>query len=153
VFRCQNDARVFVPSIHSGVRRNCAVIRLSSVCDHCRSLIFSCVSMMFQIRHRSIRVTQNLIFNVHMSVHRKYISKVQPTKCNVFSIYLFLHVSGGFCAHHQDHKTVHTASGIVKPILLPTAIVDEMERSSISSTIAAGSSIGLTIPDAVCTVL
>jgi hypothetical protein len=33
------------------------------------------------------------------------------------------------------------------------ATVDEMERGSISSTIAAGSSIGLTIPDAVCTVL
>jgi len=32
------------------------------------------------------------------------------------------------------------------------AIVDEMECSSISSTITAGSSIGLTIPDAVCTV-
>jgi len=30
------------------------------------------------------------IFDVHMSVHRKYISKVQPTRCNVFSIYLFL---------------------------------------------------------------
>ena len=32
------------------------------------------------------------------------------------------------------------------------AIVDEMELRSISSTIAAVSSIGLTIPDAVCTV-
>jgi len=31
--------------------------------------------------------------------------------------------------------------------------VDEMKLCSISSTIAAGSSIGLTIPDAVCTVL
>jgi hypothetical protein len=29
-------------------------------------------------------------FDVHMSLHRKYISKVQPTRCNVFSIYLFL---------------------------------------------------------------
>jgi len=32
-------------------------------------------------------------------------------------IYLFLqrslHVSGGFSAHHQEHITVHTASGIV----------------------------------------
>jgi hypothetical protein len=45
-------------------------------------------------------------------------------------------------------------SGIVKPILLSPAIVDEMdEMSSISSTITAGSSIGLTIPDAVRTVL
>jgi hypothetical protein len=39
-------------------------------------------------------------------------------------------VSGGSSAHHQEHKTVHTASGIVKPILLPAAIVDEMERST-----------------------
>jgi hypothetical protein len=30
--------------------------------------------------------------------------------------------------HHQEHKTVHTVSGIVKPILLPVAIVDEMEK-------------------------
>jgi hypothetical protein len=35
-------------------------------------------------------------------------------------------VSGGFSAHHQEHKTVHTASGIVKPILLPAATVGEM---------------------------
>jgi len=49
---------------------------------------------------------------------------------------------------------LHRAAGIVKPILLPAAIVDEMDRaSSISSTIAAGSSIGLTIPDAICTAL
>jgi len=25
--------------------------------------------------------------DVHMSVHRKYVSKVQPTGCNIFSIY------------------------------------------------------------------
>jgi len=48
------------------------------------------------------------------------------------SIYLFLyiavHVSGGSPAHHQEHKTLHTASGIVKTMLLPAAIVDGMER-------------------------
>jgi len=92
------------------------------------------------------------MWNTHWNI-----SKVQPTRCNVFSIYLFLwialHVSGGSSAHHQEHKTVHTASGIVKPILLLATIMDEMERSSISSTIVASSSIGLTIPDAVCTVL
>jgi hypothetical protein len=38
-----------------------------------------------------------------------------------------LHVSGGSSAHHQEHKTVHTASGIVKPILLLAAIADEMK--------------------------
>jgi hypothetical protein len=29
-----------------------------------------------------------------------------------------LHVSGGFSAHHQELKTVHTASGICKACLL-----------------------------------
>jgi hypothetical protein len=36
-----------------------------------------------------------------------------------------VHVYGGFSAHHQEHIAVHTASGIVKPILLTAAIVDE----------------------------
>jgi hypothetical protein len=64
-----------------------------------------------------------------------------------------LHVSGGSSAHHQEQKTVHTPSDIVKQILLLAAIVDEMELLSISSAIAAGSSIGLTISDGVCTVM
>ena len=32
--------------------------------------------------------------------------------------------------YHQEHKTVHTALGIVKPLLLRAVIVDEMELSS-----------------------
>jgi len=36
-------------------------------------------------------------------------------------------MSGCSSARHQEHKTVHTASGIVKTILLSAAIVDEME--------------------------
>jgi hypothetical protein len=43
-------------------------------------------------------------------------------------------------------------SGIVKAILLSAVIMDDME-SSISFMIAAGSSIGLAIPEAVCKVL
>jgi hypothetical protein len=84
--------------------------------------------------------SQTLKFDVHMSVHRKYISKVQPTRCNAFSIYYFLqialHVSSS--AHHQKHKTAHTASGIVKPIKLPAAIVDEMERSFVLLMMGGG---------------
>jgi hypothetical protein len=38
-----------------------------------------------------------------------------------------LDVSGGFSAHHQEHITVHTASGIFKPILLLAATVEEMK--------------------------
>ena len=71
---------------------------------------------------------------------------------DLFNSIIFLHVAGGSFAHHQEHKTVHTASGIVKPTLLPAAIVDGMELRSIPSMIAASSSIGLTIPDAVCSV-
>jgi len=44
-----------------------------------------------------------------------------------------VYVSGAFSAHHQEHIAVHTALGIVKPILLLAAT---------SSTVAAGSSIG-----------
>jgi len=36
-------------------------------------------------------------------------------------------ISGVSSAHHQEHKPVHTASGIIKSIRLPAAIVDEME--------------------------
>ena len=38
-----------------------------------------------------------------------------PTRCNIH-LFIFidaLHVSGGSSAHHQEHITVHTASGIV----------------------------------------
>jgi hypothetical protein len=38
-----------------------------------------------------------------------------------------LHVLGGSSAHHQKHITVHTASGIVKPIPVLVATVEEME--------------------------
>jgi hypothetical protein len=35
-----------------------------------------------------------------------------------------VNVSGGFCAHHQEPKTVHTASGIFQAcLLLPLAWV------------------------------
>jgi hypothetical protein len=74
------------------------------------------------VENTQVGIILKLWIDVHISVHHKYISEVQPTRCNVFSIYLFLqialHVSGVSSAHHQEHKTLHTASGIVKPILL-----------------------------------
>ena len=48
---------------------------------------------------------------------------------DLFISIIALRVSDGSSARHQEHKAVHTASGIVKPILLRAAIVDEMERS------------------------
>ena len=47
----------------------------------------------------------------------KYTNKMQ--RYTVFFITVnALHVSGGFCAHHQELKTVHTASGICQACLL-----------------------------------
>ena len=43
------------------------------------------------------------------------ISIVKPTRCTISQIYFILedtlHVSDGLSVHHQESKTVHTASG------------------------------------------
>ena len=39
-----------------------------------------------------------------------------------------LHVSGGSSAHHQELKTVYTASVFVEVFLLVTAIMSELEQ-------------------------
>jgi len=57
---------------------------------------------------------------------------------NLFIFTDALPVSGGSCAHHQEHTIVHTASGS-QPILLLAAT-------------AASSSIGW-LPEAVCTIV
>jgi hypothetical protein len=40
-----------------------------------------------------------------------------------------LHVSGGFSAHHQELKTVHTASGIRQAYLLLARAPDDGRRN------------------------
>ena len=58
---------------------------------------------------------QTVLLNICGSVHHAFVVKIITTRCN-----------------------------IVKPLLLPAAIVEELELCSNSSTIAAGSSYGLT---------
>jgi len=54
-----------------------------------------------------------------------------------------LHVSGGSSAHHQEHINVHTASGIVNQYCcLLISWMRWNSMNSISSTVAASSSIG-----------
>jgi len=51
-----------------------------------------------------------------MSVHHNIIPNYSQQDAMFFYLFIFtdtLHVSGGFSAHHQEHITVHTASGIV----------------------------------------
>jgi hypothetical protein len=50
-----------------------------------------------------------------MSVHRNIIPNYSQQDATFLDLSIFtnaLHVSGGSSAHHQEHITVHTASGI-----------------------------------------
>jgi len=50
-----------------------------------------------------------------MSVHRNIIPNYNQQDAKIFYLFIFidaLHVSGVSSAHHQEHITVHTASGI-----------------------------------------
>ena len=71
------------------------------------------------VKDKSVSFSQSVCyqFDIHISVHRNIIPNYSQQDATVF-FYLFiftdaLHVSGGFSAHHQEHVTVHTASGIV----------------------------------------
>ena len=70
-------------------------------------------------------------FDIHMSVHRNVIPYYSQ-QMQLFLIYLFLQTLHMFQAVpppiNQKHTTVYTASGIVKPILLLAAAMEEMER-------------------------
>jgi hypothetical protein len=55
-------------------------------------------------------------FDIHMYVHRNIIpnySQQNATFLDLFIFTDFLHVSGVSSIHHQEHITVHKASGVV----------------------------------------
>jgi hypothetical protein len=56
------------------------------------------------------------IFYIHTTVHCNIIPHYSQQDANFPDLFTFtdaLHVSGGSTVHHQEHITVHTASGIV----------------------------------------
>jgi len=62
-------------------------------------------------------------------VHRNIIPNFNQQYATFLDLFIStdaVHVSGGSSAHHQEHITLHTASGC-QPILLLAATVDEME--------------------------
>ena len=68
-----------------------------------------------------------LLLDVHVTVHRYCILLNTTNKMQPYTIFFIavnaLHVSGGFSAHHQELRTVHTASGICQAcLLLPLAV-------------------------------
>jgi hypothetical protein len=54
-------------------------------------------------------------FDIHGSVHCRYISKCNQQDAALHNLFISvkcsIHVSGGTSAHHQELKTVYTASG------------------------------------------
>jgi len=80
-----------------------------------------------------VELSTRHLFNIQGPVHRKYIPfDVFPTRCNITQFIYFwktaLHVSGGTFTHHQEHTQRYLQYLVlVKPLLLPAAIVDELE--------------------------
>jgi hypothetical protein len=66
-------------------------------------------------------------------VHRKYIPfDIFPTRCNITQVIYFwktaLLFSGGISTQHQEHTQLYIQHLVlVKPLLLPAAIVEELE--------------------------
>jgi hypothetical protein len=55
-------------------------------------------------------------FDIHMSVHRNIIPNYSQQYATFLDLFIFadtLNVSGGSSTQHQEHITVHTASGTV----------------------------------------
>jgi hypothetical protein len=64
---------------------------------------------------------------------------------SLFYLETALHVSGGTTTHYQERKQLYLRYLVfVTPLLLSAAIMEELEERSTSSTIAAGSSKGVT---------
>jgi hypothetical protein len=58
-----------------------------------------------------------LAFDIHMSVHRSIIPNNSQIDAKFLDLFISTdapHVPGGTSAHHQEHISVNTASGIVK---------------------------------------
>ena len=55
-------------------------------------------------------------FDIHMSVHLNVVPNYKQQDATLHNVFIStdaLHVSDGSSAHHQEHISVHTASGIV----------------------------------------
>jgi len=61
-----------------------------------------------------ITVIKGILPYIHMSVHRNIITNYSQQDATFLEFISTdaLHVSGDSSAHHQEHITVHTASGI-----------------------------------------
>jgi hypothetical protein len=71
---------------------------------------------LYILAQQNIKKVDLGFFDIHISVHRNLIPNYSQQDVTFLDLLIFtdaLHVSGGSFAHHQEHVTVHTASGIV----------------------------------------
>jgi len=62
------------------------------------------------------QMKHNKKFDIHISVHRNIIPNYNQQDATFLDLFIStdaLYISGDSSAHHQEHITVHTASGIV----------------------------------------
>jgi hypothetical protein len=72
-----------------------------------------------------------MTFNVHGSLHRKYIPiyiQQDATLHSLFYLETALHISGGTSIYHQERKQMYLQHLVfVTPLFLSAAIVEELE--------------------------
>ena len=91
-------------------------------------------------------ITKGNKFEIQGSVRRKYIPIYIQHDAPLHYLYLetAVHVSGGISTHHQEHTTVFTASDACHTVTATSRYRGSWISSSISFTIATGSSNGVT---------
>ena len=98
----------------------------------------------------------NISFCPHSTPSLIYIPIVKPTRYTSFTYLLILsnilHVSDGLCAHHQELKTVHTATGICQTATATFLVAGTKWNTSFPATKKVAVAVWH-IPVAVCTVL
>ena len=106
--------------------------------------------------HRNLKKTKHLNkLDIHMSVHRKYNSKLQPTRCNVSWFIYFYSCSTCFMRFLRPSSGAHNCTYTFRycqPALLLAAILDEMEQFHLIHD-SSKQQYWLTIPESVCTVV
>jgi hypothetical protein len=89
----------------------------------------------FNLKRSVFNKLNNCKFNVHGSVHRKYIPIYIQQDATLHSL-LYLetapHVSGGTSTHHQERTQLYLQHLVfVTPLLLSAAILKELELVSV----------------------
>jgi hypothetical protein len=94
-------------------------------------------------RKAQICIRCTIILNKPLTAVLIYIQQ-DATLHSLFYLETALHVSGSTSTHHQDRIQLYLQHLLfVTPLLLPAKIVEKLELSSTSSTIAADSSNGV----------